>query len=319
MKKVELSVIVPFYNEEKNLPVLHKNLLKVLKSLKVSSEIIYINDGSTDLSIETLKAEIRKINSGGVGVVLVEFTKNFGQTAAVVAGIDHANGKYISFLDADLQNDPEDINKFFDEINKDYDAVFGWRKDRLDATFRSFLSKLANLSINLVFSYPYHDVGCSARIVKKEFLKDLQLYGELHRIMPVLIYLKGARISEIVVRHHERKQGKSKYGFDRIIKTVIDIITVKFLNSYGTRPAYVFGTFGLGSILISTLALLGSAYKKLFLGVFVHKDPLFLIAIFFGLVGLQFMMMGLLAELQVRTYFESQKKSIYEIKHFTNL
>jgi len=157
------------------------------------------------------------------------------------------------------------------------------------------------------------------RIVKKEFLKDLQLYGELHRIMPVLIYLKGARISEIVVRHHERKQGKSKYGFDRIIKTVIDIITVKFLNSYGTRPAYVFGTFGLGSILISTLALLGSAYKKLFLGVFVHKDPLFLIAIFFGLVGLQFMMMGLLAELQVRTYFESQKKSIYEIKHFTNL
>lgn len=319
MQKVELSVIVPFYNEEKNLPVLHKNLLKVLKSLKVSSEIIYINDGSTDLSIETLKAEIRKINSGGVGVVLVEFTKNFGQTAAVVAGIDHANGKYISFLDADLQNDPEDINKFLDEINKDYDAVFGWRKDRLDATFRSFLSKLANLSINLVFSYPYHDVGCSARIVKKEFLKDLQLYGELHRIMPVLIYLKGARISEIVVRHHERKQGKSKYGFDRIIKTVIDIITVKFLNSYGTRPAYVFGTFGLGSILISTLALLGSAYKKLFLGVFVHKDPLFLIAIFFGLVGLQFMMMGLLAELQVRTYFESQKKSIYEIKHFTNL
>ena len=319
MQKVELSVIVPFYNEEKNLPVLHKNLLKVLKSLKVSSEIIYINDGSTDLSIETLKAEIREINSGGVGVVLVEFTKNFGQTAAVVAGIDHANGKYISFLDADLQNDPEDINKFLDEINKDYDAVFGWRKDRLDATFRSFLSKLANLSINLVFSYPYHDVGCSARIVKKEFLKDLQLYGELHRIMPVLIYLKGARISEIVVRHHERKQGKSKYGFDRIIKTVIDIITVKFLNSYGTRPAYVFGTFGLGSILISTLALLGSAYKKLFLGVFVHKDPLFLIAIFFGLVGLQFMMMGLLAELQVRTYFESQKKSIYEIKHFTNL
>ncbi|KKQ38073.1 MAG: Glycosyltransferase, group 2 family protein [Candidatus Woesebacteria bacterium GW2011_GWA1_37_7] len=319
MQKVELSVIVPFYNEEKNLPVLHKNLLKVLKSLKVSSEIIYINDGSTDLSIETLKAEIRKINSGGVGVVLVEFTKNFGQTAAVVAGIDHANGKYISFLDADLQNDPEDINKFLDEINKDYDAVFGWRKDRLDATFRSFLSKLANLSINLVFSYPYHDVGCSARIVKKEFLKDLQLYGELHRIMPVLIYLKGARVSEIVVRHHERKQGKSKYGFDRIIKTVIDIITVKFLNSYGTRPAYVFGTFGLGSILISTLALLGSAYKKLFLGVFVHKDPLFLIAIFFGLVGLQFMMMGLLAELQVRTYFESQKKSIYEIKHFTNL
>jgi len=162
MQKVELSVIVPFYNEEKNLPVLHKNLLKVLKSLKVSSEIIYINDGSTDLSIETLKAEIRKINSGGVGVVLVEFTKNFGQTAAVVAGIDHANGKYISFLDADLQNDPEDINKFFDEINKDYDAVFGWRKDRLDATFRSFLSKLANLLINLVFSYPYHDVGCSA-------------------------------------------------------------------------------------------------------------------------------------------------------------
>ena len=314
MANIDISVIVPFYNEEKNLEVLNEELVKVLSRLSINSEVIYVNDGSSDRSLEILQKEVEKDKKDNVQIKIVTFTKNFGQTAAVVAGIDNSRGELISFLDADLQNDPQDIPRFLDKMKEGYDAVFGWRKERKDATLRSLLSKIANRIISFVFSYPYHDVGCSARVVKKEYLKNLQLYGELHRIMPVLIYLKGAKIGEIVVKHRERYEGKSKYGFERIVKTLIDIITVKFLSSYGTRPAYVFGTFGLGSLFISGLALIGSAYKKLFLGVFVHKDPLFLIAIFFGLVGIQFIMMGLLAELQVRTYFETQNKPIYEIK-----
>ena len=315
MANIDISVIVPFYNEEKNLEVLNEELVKVLSRLSINSEVIYVNDGSSDRSLEILQKQVEKYKKDNVQTKIITFTKNFGQTAAVVAGIDNSRGSLISFLDADLQNDPQDIPRFLDKMKEGYDAVFGWRKERKDATLRSLLSKIANRIISFVFSYPYHDVGCSARVVKKEYLKNLQLYGELHRIMPVLIYLKGAKIGEIVVKHRERYEGKSKYGFERIVKTLIDIITVKFLSSYGTRPAYVFGTFGLGSLFISGLALIGSAYKKLFLGVFVHKDPLFLIAIFFGLVGIQFIMMGLLAELQVRTYFESQNKPIYEVRN----
>ncbi|OGM27126.1 hypothetical protein A2962_03420 [Candidatus Woesebacteria bacterium RIFCSPLOWO2_01_FULL_39_61] len=313
-----LSVIVPFFNEVENLPILHKELVEVLKKLGIESEIVYVNDGSSDDSLNVLKKEVGR-TKGSIPTKVIEFKKNFGQTAAVVAGIDNVDGKYVSFLDADLQNDPHDIPRFMQKLNEGYDAVFGWRKERKDTNLRSFLSRMANTIINVVFAYPYHDVGCSARIVKKEYLNNLQLYGELHRIMPVLIYLKGAKIGEIVVTHRARKAGKSKYGFERIVKTIIDIITVKFLTSYGTRPAYVFGSFGLVSLFISGTALLGSAYKKIFLGVFVHTDPLFMIAIFFGLVGIQFVLMGLLAELQVRTYFESQKKSIYEIKTVSKL
>jgi glycosyltransferase involved in cell wall biosynthesis len=311
--KQSLSVIVAFYNEEENLQRLHKELTSVLKKIQSDTEIVYVNDGSTDKSAEVLKSAIGK-ETGKTKVKLIEFRKNFGQTAAIVAGIDNSEGNLISFLDADLQNDPRSIPKFLEKMEEGYDAVFGWRRDRKDTSVRSFLSRAANLIISTVFSYPYHDVGCSARVVKKEFLKNIELYGELHRILPVLIYLKGATVAEIVVQHHPRRSGKSKYGFERIVKTLIDIITVKFISSYGTKPAYVFGSFGLGSMILGILALTLTAYQKLFLGVFVHRNPVFLIAVFLGLLGVQFMLMGLLAELQVRTYFESQGKSIYEIK-----
>jgi len=314
MNEVEYSVVVPFYNEEENLKELNQKLVKVLSSLKINSEIVYIDDGSSDRSLEILKNVIKNTALSKIRTKIVSLQRNFGQTAAVSAGIDNASGEYISFLDADLQNDPDDLPKFIQKLNEGYDAVFGWRKDRNDPTARSFLSKLANWIIESVFSYPYHDVGCSARIVRKKFLKNLQLYGELHRIMPVLIYLRGARVTELVVKHHSRKHGKSKYGFNRIVKIVIDIVTVKFLSSYGTRPAYVFGTAGLGSFLLSGLAIVIVLYKKIFEGVFVHREPMFLVAIFLGIVGIQFILMGLMAELQVRTYFESQKKPIYEIK-----
>lgn len=314
MKKIDLSIIVPFFNEEENLVTLHKELVSMLSCLKKECEIIYVNDGSTDRSMELLRDVIKSNKTDNFSVEIIEFMKNFGQTAAISAGIDSSRGKYISFLDADLQNDPRDIPRFLEKMNKGYDAVVGWRKDRKDATVRSVFSKIANLIINKVFSYPFNDVGCSAKVVKSTFIKNIQLYGELHRIVPVLIYLKGARIGEIVVKHRKRFRGQSNYGFERIIKTVIDLITVKFLSSYGTKPAYVFGSAGILSIVAGTITLTLVAYRKLFLGVYIHKDPLFLITVFFVLLGVQFILMGLLAELSVRTYFESQNKPIYEIR-----
>lgn len=313
MGKIDLSVIVPFYNEEENLSNLHKQLLGVLVKLKGNFEVIYIDDGSSDNSLKVLLGATKKIKVNNTFVKVIAFKRNFGQTPAISAGINKSSGALISFLDSDLQNDPADIPRFLKKIRQGYDAVFGWRKQRRDATIRSFLSRSANYIIANVFSYPFHDVGCSARVVKREVLEGIDLYGELHRILPVLIYLKGAKIDEIVVSHRYRYKGKSKYGFDRIIKTLIDIITIKFLSSYATRPAYVFGTVGLTCMFFSGITAAIVAYKKLFLGVFVHKDPLFLITIFLLLLGMQFVLMGLLAELQVRTYFELQNKPIYEI------
>ena len=316
MNKIQLSVIVPFYNEEENLATLHSEVTDVLKKLKISSEIVYVDDGSTDRSREVLGKAIEKKDK--IATKLITLRRNFGQTAAMSAGVDKANGDLVSFLDADLQNDPKDIPRFLEKIKEGYDAVFGWRKERKDKTARSFLSRMANLVIQKLFNYPFHDVGCSARMVRKEYLEGINLYGELHRILSVLIFFKGPRISEIIVHHRQRYKGKSKYGCDRIIKTIIDLITIKFLNSYGTKPAYVFGAFGLGNLLLGGITLLMVAYRKIFLGVFVHKDPFFLITIFLILLGTQFILMGLFAELQVRTYFESQNKQIYEIKNEIN-
>ena len=313
MGKIDFSVVIPFYNEESNLEKLHKEVTSVLLGLPQESEIIYVDDGSTDESFKVLKEAIKK-GSGKVKIKLVTLLRNFGQTAAVVAGIDNASGSLVSFLDADLQNDPEDIPRFLEKLNEGYDAVFGWRKEKKFSKSRRFYSSAANKIINWVFSYPYHDVGCSARVVKREYLADIKLYGELHRILPVLIYLKGAKIGEIVVKHRPRASGQSKYGFDRILKTLIDIISVKFLSAYGTKPAYVFGSLGLLSVLLGIFALVVEAFSRILLGVFIHSNFVFILSIFLILSGIQLVVMGLLAELQVRTYFESQRKPIYEIK-----
>lgn len=299
LSKSGLSVIVPFFNEEKNLAYLHKEIVGVLGKLNIASEIIYVDDGSTDSSLEVIKSAIDVDKS--IPTQIVVFKRNFGQTAAISAGIAAAKGGLISTLDADLQNDPADLPRFLEKLDQGYDAAFGWRKERKDRTARSLLSKLANILIGKLFNYPFHDVGCSARVVKREFLPGAELYGELHRILPVLIYFKGAKIAEVVVNHRPRTRGKSKYGFERIIKTLIDIITVKFLQSYGTKPAYVFGSLGFAAIVGGCISLF-------------FRDIVFSLAVLILFVGLGFIMMGLLAELQVRTYFESQGKPIYDIK-----
>ncbi len=314
----DLSVIIPFYNEQGNLTRLHTELVQVLQPLKLTYEIIYIDDGSTDSSVNTLTAFIGKKHKA-IHTHVIELRRNFGQTAAIAAGINASCGKLIVFLDADLQNDPKDIPKFINKINEGYDVVFGWRQYRKDNAPRVLASSIANTMIRFLLRVPLHDVGCSLKIYRREVLSGLSLYGETHRIMTVMTYWKGVSYTEMPVSHRQRFVGKSKYGFSRIIKLFLDLLTVKFLNSYSTKPAYIFGTIGVLSTVLSMLSLLFVAYHKLFLGIYVHRDPLFLIAIFFMLIGIQLILMGLLAELQIRTYFESQHKQIYEIKKISRL
>lgn len=309
---VDLSIIIPFYNERDNLPILHKELITILRNLNFKSEIVYIDDGSTDTWKEKIIPTIKENKSEKVTTKLISLDHNFGQTAATAAGIDHAEGKILAFFDADLQNSPKDLPKFIDKFNEGYDAVFGWRKKRSDDFFRNFFSSIANIIIRNFFKVPLHDLGCSLKVVRRSLLYNFKLYSEYHRLLPALIYWKGAKITEITVNHRPRIWGRSKYGYSRIFKLIIDLITIKFLSSYQTKPSYVFGIPGIICEILAILVLFLVAYRKFFLGTFVHRDPLFLIAIFLIIVGIQFILMGLIAELIVRTYFESQKKNIYE-------
>lgn len=315
MKKIYLSVIIPFFNEESNLAKLHKELSEILKKIEKKCEIIYVDDASSDNSVENLRASLKKNKPGSfISTKLILLRRNFGQTSAISAGVDSARGKIVAFLDADLQNDPADLQAMLDKLDEGFDAVVGWRRNRQDGWLRVLLSNIANFLIRIIVHTPFHDLGCSLKVIKRDFLKDTRIYGESHRLISILLFWKGARVAEIRVNHRRRIAGKSKYGYSRILKLILDLITVKFLSSYGTKPGYVFGTFGILSILASTVLMTIVLYHKFYLGVYVHRNPLFLIASFLILLGIQFLLMGLLAELVVRTYFESQNKPTYEIK-----
>jgi|SRR5882724_74154 len=309
---MNLSVIVPFYNEEDNLGKLHKEIIAILIKLGLKTEIIYIDDGSTDSSQKSLKVTVEANKAKSISIRLITLKKNSGQTAATAAGIDHAKGKILAFLDADLQNDPNDLILLLKKLREGFDAVCGWRKKRSDTFLRKFFSSVANLLIRKLFKVPLHDMGCSLKVVKREALVDFKLYSEYHRLLPALIYWNGYKVTEVEINHRARNRGKSKYGYMRIFKLIIDLTTIKFLSSYQTKPSYVFGTLGIVSNILGIITLFAVAYRKFFEGSFVHNDPLFLIAIFLILAGLQFILMGLLAELVVRIYFETQKKLIYE-------
>ncbi len=313
-KKVGLAVVVPFYNEAGNLPLLHRRLEEALSAVEGSCEVIYVDDGSSDNSVAQLLDSASKDRE----VKLIQLRRHQGQTAATAAGIDASSAELVAFLDADLQNDPADIPKLLSQMNKGTDAVFGWRRLRYDSWDRVLVSRLANWLVRRLFDIKLHDLGCSLRVVRREVLNRIKLYGETHRILPILILLQGAKYREIEVAHQPRRHEKSKYGYSRSIKVIIDLITVKFLDSFGTKPAYVFGGGGIASLVLSGITLLAVAYRKLFLGVFVHRDPLFIIAIVLLLAGLQMILMGLLAELLVRVYFESSHKPIYEVKEQIN-
>src|SRR4026209_1968257 len=307
----EISVFLPVYNEEPNLMPLHAKLDEALKTLDRSAEIVYVDDGSTDGSLKIL----REIAAVDPRVRVVALRRNYGQTAAMAAGIDAASGKVLIPMDADLQNDPADIKRLLQKLDEGYDVVSGWRKNRQDKMFtRKIPSMIANRIISWIGGVPLHDYGCSLKAYRRESLQDVRLYGEMHRFIPIYASWAGASVTELPVKHHARTMGKSKYGLSRTLKAVLDLITIKFMASYQTKPIYVFGSFGMLAFLISVLAGLYAVFLKLFHKADFVQTPLPILAIVMFAVGIQFLLMGLLAEMLVRTYHESQSKAIYAVR-----
>lgn len=310
-----ISVIIPVYNEESNVNILTEKLTKALSLIKTSYEIIYVNDASIDKTYDFLKIQAEQNKF----IKVINFNRNYGQTAAIVAGIDYAQGDIIIPMDGDLQNDPNDIRKLIDKLNEGFDLVSGWRKNRKDNILRKIPSVLANKLISKFTGLKLHDYGCTLKAYRKDVIKNLQLYGEMHRFIPLYAVMKGARVAEIEVNHFPRIYGKSNYGYNRIIKVLFDLILIKFLFKYSTKPIYIFGSVGLLSFLISFISFFYAIYLKIFEGRSFILTPLLLIATTCFIMGFMAFLMGLLAELITRTYYESQKKSIYEISSSFNL
>jgi glycosyltransferase involved in cell wall biosynthesis len=312
---LDLSIIVPLFNEQESLVLLYNQLIAVLSRLGKTFEIIFINDGSSDGSYDVLN----RLADADKRVKVINLRRNFGQTAAMSAGIDHARGDIIIPMDADLQNDPVDIPLLLEKLAEGYDVASGWRKDRQDGEVaRIFTSNLANWLIGRLTGVRLHDSGCSLKAYRAEILKGTRLYGEMHRLIPALANLMGARICEVPVTHHARQFGKSKYGFKRIVKVVLDLITVKFLADFSTKPLYMFGGIGVILFFLATLAGVETLWERYAHGTYVHNNPVILIAVFLGTLGVNFIVMGLLAELIVRTYHESQGKPIYHVRDLKN-
>jgi len=311
----DVSLIVPFLNEEGNLGRLYADITRTMATTKKSYEIVFVYDGSTDGSV-TL---IEKLGQDDHRVKLVQFTRNFGQTAAMAAGFDHAQGRVYVALDADNQNDPADIPRLLDKLDEGYDVVSGWRRDRKDALVtRKIPSQAANRLISWITGVQLNDYGCSLKAYRAEYIDSIDLYGEMHRFIPAYAHMAGAKVVELPVNHRARTHGTSKYGLKRIFKVAIDLLTVKFLSAYATKPGYVFG--GIGSILCALGLASGTMVlvEKLFFDIFAHRNPLLLLAVFLFTLGVQLIMMGLLAELLARTYHESQGKKIYLVKRTVN-
>ncbi|HEV8169808.1 MAG TPA: glycosyltransferase family 2 protein, partial [Pyrinomonadaceae bacterium] len=307
----EISVFLPVYNEEPNLRPLHAKLDEALKRLGRSAEIVYVDDGSTDASLKILR-ELAELDPR---VRVVALRRNYGQTAAMAAGIDAAKGDVLIPMDADLQNDPADITRLLKKLDEGYDVVSGWRKNRKDKMItRKIPSMLANRLISWIGGVPLHDYGCSLKAYRRESLQDVRLYGEMHRFIPIYAAWAGARVTEIPVEHHARTMGKSKYGLSRTIKVVFDLMTIKFMASYQTKPIYVFGSFGMLAFAISILGGLYAVFLKIFHKADFVQTPLPILSIVMFAVGVQFLLMGLLAEMLVRTYHESQAKAIYSVR-----
>lgn len=310
----EISVFLPVLNEALNLRPLHEKLDVALRTLGRSAEIIYVDDGSTDGSLNVL----REIASRDLRVRVVALRRNYGQTAAMAAGIHAARGDVLIPMDADLQNDPADIVRLLDKLDEGYDVVSGWRKNRQDRLFtRKIPSMLANRLISWIGGVPLHDYGCSLKAYRRESLADVNLYGEMHRFIPIYASWAGARVAEIPVEHHARTMGQSKYGLSRTVKVVFDLMTIKFMASYQTKPLYVFGWVGLLTLALSVVCAVFAFLMK-YANWPHHADfiqtPLPVLAMVMLVLGIQFFLMGLLAEMQVRTYHESQSKAIYAVR-----
>lgn len=312
----DLSVIIPIFNEEPNIPILMTRLFDVLARLPQTFEVIAIDDGSQDGTFRALQIEAAHRPQ----LRVIRFRRNYGQTAAMMAGIDHAAGAILVSLDADLQNDPDDIPVLLEKMSEGYDVVSGWRKDRQDAKFRrTLISRIANRVISRISGVKLNDYGCTLKAYRRDIIKDVKLYGEMHRFIPIYARWMGARVTEVPVRHHPRTRGVSKYGLERIVKVVLDMIVVKFLDRHFVKPIYVFGGVGLASIAFSFVVLITMVWLRLFEGVSMIQTPLPLLAALFFLVGTTSILMGLLAEMTVRTYFESQHRPAYTVRDSVNL
>jgi len=309
---LNLSVVVPVFNEEKNIKILYRELIDVLIKLDLTYEIIFIDDGSTDKSLAIL-SELQENDSR---IVVISFRRNFGQTAALSAGFDYARGDIIVTLDGDLQNDPKDIPELLQKLSEGYDIVNGWRFDRKDSFFtRRLPSIIANKIISYSTNVKLHDYGCTLKAFRKEITQNIKLYGEMHRFIPAIASGMGSSVAEVKVNHRARKFGKSKYGISRTIRVVLDLITVKFLLSYATRPLQIFGLLGFGCGIIGFCMATYLTIQRQFYGIALANRPALLLAILLIFMGLQFVTLGLLAELQSRTYHEAQNKPIYVIRN----
>lgn len=306
--ETDLSIVIPVYNEEGSLERLHREIVQSLAN--VNYEILYIDDGSTDKSF-TILTDIQKNTAN---VRLIQLRRNFGQTAALSAGFRYSRGKIIVPLDADCQNDPNDILKLVKKLEEGYDIVSGWRKDRKDNKWtRTLPSKAANWMIGKITGVKLHDYGCTLKAYRAESLKAIRLYGEMHRFIPALARWGGEKVTEMVVNHRPRTSGKTKYGLTRTFKVILDLITIKFLASFSTKPIYVFGGLGVLCFIGSFLAGLVVILLKLIQGFSMNRNPLLIISLLLMTTGVQFVLMGLLAEIMVRTYHESQDRPIYVI------
>ncbi len=314
---MNLSIIIPVYNEQDTLPLLFEALHQTMDTIQKSWEVILVDDGSRDNSLAVLKEYAEK---DAQHIRIISFRRNFGQTAAIAAGIDFAMGDTIVLLDADMQNDPADIPMLLEKLDEGYDLVSGWRKFRKDnALTRNLPSMLANRLISGVTGVHLHDYGCTLKAYRRDALEGFRLYGEMHRFIPVFANSVGAKITEVPVRHHARKFGKTKYGLERTIKVVLDLFTVKFLVSYSSKPIYLFGGTGAVLMIFSAIALLYLLIRRVFFLIPVLGSPLFQMSGMFFILGFQSMLMGLIAELLVRTYHESQRKTTYTIRATVNL
>jgi glycosyltransferase involved in cell wall biosynthesis len=310
-----LSVITPIYDEEKNIPILMDQLLEVLKRLKKSFEIIAINDGSRDGSL----AELRKQAALHSELKVVDFRRNYGQTAAIMAGIDHASGDVIISIDADLQNDPHDIPGLLAKLDEGFDVVSGWRKNRQDEAFRrNFFSHVANWVISGISGVRLHDYGCTLKAYRSDVVKNVRLYGEMHRFIPIYASWMGAKVVDMPVRHYARQHGRSNYGLERIFKVILDLIVVKFLDRYMVKPIYVFGGFGILSLLFGVVSFLAMIVLKIVDNISMISTPLPLVTVMAVMTGISSILMGLLAEMLVRTYFESQQRTNYHVRERIN-
>ena len=312
---MDLSIVIPVFNEEQSLGPLYESLVSVLDQLSRSAEIIFVNDGSTDGSALRLD----RLAAADPRVCVVHLRRNYGQTAALMAAINYSSGDIIIPMDGDGQNDPRDIPRLLDKLAEGYDVVSGWRKEREDTVTRRLPSVVANWLISTVMGVKLHDYGCTLKAYRRAVIEEVRLYGEMHRFIPVYAAWEGARVTELVVSHHPRRFGRSKYGLGRIARVTLDLLILYFIDRAFDRPMQFFGKFGLafGGLAVAIFAL--ATWLKVVEGISFIQTPLPLLAATTGLSGILFLLLGVMAEVQVRTYYESQDKPPYKVRSTVNI